>query len=327
MPFSPAESRARFEEALQTFDARREAPGVFRSWAGAVESILTPAENLTPVDVWISLLPRLLEKYGGLPAGEVGAEVTCSMYRALSLRQYPRADVELWTPRAIAVAQTTTDKRLKFMLNLGFLVSFQITKDTREAERLFASLREMLKQPDATPLMRLWVDMVEAVLLVLTAQYERCLRVTTEGLSFAEKMGVHVVDAFLQVYSAEAAQMLLDFETANRSLDQLAATLDTMKPLSLGQYHHLAASDALHRRDLTRAAFHSRECVRLWEESGFTTHIHAAWILAAHVHHALHEDEEASRRTSSVRRPISCCRAAPTAIVPGPPGPAESDFP
>jgi len=302
MPFAPAESRARFEEALGEFDARRDATGVFRSWAGAVESILTPVENLTPVDVWISLLPRLLEKYGGLPAGEVGDEVTCSMYRALSLRQYPRADVELWTPRAIAVAQTTTDKRLKFMLNLGFLVSFQISKDTREAERLFASLREMLKQPDATPLMRLWVDMVEVVLLVLTAQYERCLRVTTEGLSFAEKMGVHVVDAFLQVYSAEAAQMLLDFETANRFLDQLAATLDTMKPLPLGQYHHLAASDALHRRDLTRAAFHSRECVRLWEESGFTTHIHAAWILAARVHHALHEDEDAFRLVAETRR-------------------------
>ena len=302
MPFSPAESRTRFEEALHSFDARQEATGVFRSWAGVVESIITPMENLTPVDVWISLLPHLLEKYGGLPSGENGDEVTCSMYRALSLRQYPRADVELWTPRAIAVAQTSTDKRLKFMLNLGFLVSFQITKDTREAERLFAFLREMLKQPDATPLMRLSVDIVEAVLLVLTAQYERCLRVTTEGLAFAEKMGVHVVDAFLQVYAAEAAQMLRDFETANRFIDQLAATLDTMKPLPLGQFHHLAASDALHRRDLTRAAFHSKECVRLWEESGFTTHIHAAWILAAIVHHALHEDEDAFRLVAETRR-------------------------
>jgi DNA-binding SARP family transcriptional activator len=302
MPFSPEESRARFEEALGKFDARREASGVFRSWAGVVESIITPVENLTPLDGWISLLPRLLEKYDGLPPGEIGDEVTCSMYRALSFRQYPRADVELWTPRAIAVAQTTTDKRLKFMLTLSFLVSFQITKDTREAERLFASLREMLRQPDATPLMRLSVDMVEAVLLVLCAQYERCLRVTTEGLAFAENMGVHVVDAFLQVYSAEAAQNLRDFETANRFLDQLAATLDTMKPLPLGQYHHLAASEALHRRDLARAAFHSRECVRLWDESGFTTHIHAAWILAARVHHALHEDEDAFRLVAETRR-------------------------
>jgi DNA-binding SARP family transcriptional activator len=302
MPFSPAESRARFEEALRKFDARREAPGVFRSWSGVVESIITPVENLTPLDYWINLLPRLLEKYGGLPSGEIGDEVTCWMYRALAHRQYPRADVELWTPRALAVAQTTTDKRLKFMLTLGILVSFQITKGTMEAERLVASLREVLKQPDATPLMRLFVDALEAVLLDLIARHDRCLRVTTDGLAFAEKMGVHVLDAFLQGYAAGAAQNLRDFETAKRFLDQMASKLDTMKPLPLGLFHHLTAADALNRRDLAKAAFHSKECLRLWEESGFITHLPGALVLTAHAHHALGEDEEAFRLVSEARR-------------------------
>jgi len=302
IPFSPAESRARFEEALRKFDARREAPGVFRSWAGVVESIITPVENFTPLDGCISLLPRLLEKYGGVPPGEIGDEVTCWMYRALSYRQYPRAALKLWTPRALSVAKTTTDKRLKFMLTLGVLVSFQILRDTREAERLFASLRELLKQPDATPLMRLSVDATEVVLLDLVGRHDRCLRVATDGLAFAEKMGVHVLDAFLQGYGAGAAQNLRDFETANRFLDQMAATLDTMKPLPLGLYHYLIASDALHRRDLARAASHSKESLRLWEESGFTTHLGGAYILEAHVHHALHEDEDAARQLAAARR-------------------------
>jgi len=302
MPFSPAESRARFEEALHSFDARREAPGIFRSWAGVVESILTPVENFTPLDGWISLLPRLLEKYGGLPSGEVGDEVTCWMYRALSYRQYPRSAVELWTSRALALVRTTTDKRLKFMLTLGILVSFQITKDTREAERLIASLREVLKQPDATPLMRLSVDGLEAVLLDLVARHERCLRVTTAGLAFAENTGVHVFDAFLQGYAAGAALNMHDFETGTRFLDQMAATLDTMKPLPLGLFHYLTASEALHRRDLATAASHSKECVRLWEESGFITHLPGALIVAAHVHHALQEDEDALRFVAEARR-------------------------
>ena len=302
MPFSPAESRARFEEALGKFDARRETPGVFRSWAGVVETIITPMQNLTLLDDLIALLPRLLEKYGGLPSGEIGDQVTCGMYRALSYRQYPRAAVEFWTPRALALAQTSTDKRLKFMLNLGFLVSFQITKDTREAERMFASLREMLRQQDATPLMRLSVDIVEAVLLSLTARHERCLRVTTDGLAFAENMGVHFADAFLQAYSAGAALNLRDFETAKGILDGMAATLDTMKPLPSGMFHYLAASEALNRGDVARAAVHSREGMSLWEESGFTTHLGGAYILEAHVHHALHEDEVASRIVAETRR-------------------------
>ena len=302
MPFSPAESRACFEEALAKFDARREAPGVFLSWAGVVESIITPMENLIPLDGLISLLPRLLEKYGGLPSGEIGDEVTCWMFRALSHWRRPRAAVESWTTRTLALARTTKDQRLKFMLTLGILVSFQITKDTQEAERIFAHLRGILRQPDATPLMRLSVDALEAVCLNLMARHERCLQVSTEGLAFAEKMGVHVLDAFLQAHSAGSAHNLLDFETANRFLDRMAATLDTMKPLPLGLFHYISASEALRRRDLARAGFHAKECQKLWEESGFITHLPGAHVILAHVLHALHEDEDAARHVAEARR-------------------------
>ncbi|TFH32972.1 MAG: tetratricopeptide repeat protein, partial [Deltaproteobacteria bacterium] len=301
MPFSPAESRARFEEALHSFDARREALGVFRSWVGVVESIVLPMDNLKIVDTWISLLSRLLEKYGGLPSGEIGDEITCGMYRALSFRQYPRADVELWTPRALAVAQTNKDARLKFLLTIGIWTTY-LTKDTREAERVLASLRELLKLPDVTPMMRLLVDMLDGILLLVTARHERCLQVTNDGLAFAENLGVHIVDPFLEAYSTMAALKLGDFETANRCFDRMTVTLGTMKPLPSGLFHCIAGCEALHRRDLVKAAFHSRECLRLWEESGFSTHIPSAHILVAHVSHALREDEEADRHVEEARR-------------------------
>ena len=301
MPFSPAESRACFEEALGKFDARREAAGVFLSWSGVVESIVTPMDNLTIVDTWISLLPRLLEKYGGLPSGDIGDEITCGMYRALSFRQYPRDAVELWTPRALAVAQASKDARLKFLLTIGIWTTY-LTKDTREAERVLASLRELLRLPDVTPLMRLLVDMLDGILLLVIAQHERCLQVTTDGLAFAENLGVHIVDPFLEAYSSMAALKLGDFETANRCFDRMTVTLGTMKPLPSGLFHCIAACEALHRRDLVKAAFHSRECLRLWEESGFSTHIPSAHILVAHVSHALHEDEEAIRHMEEARR-------------------------
>lgn len=302
LPFAPAESTSRFEDALRKFDARREAPGVFLAWSGAVESIVTPMDNLKPADTWIALLPRLLEKYGGLPSGEIGEEVTCSMYRALSWRQYPRADVELWTSRAISVARTTTDTRRKFILNLGFLTSFLITKDTREAGSLFASLRENLKKPDAAPLMRLSVDMLDAVFLLVIARPEVCRDVTTGGLNFADDLGVHIADSFLEAYSAMASLKMHDFETASRFLNRLSATVDTMKPLPTGLYHLITGCHELFRREFLRAAFHSRECLRLLVDCGFTTHLPSAYILAAHVHHALHEDEDAVKHMEEARR-------------------------
>jgi len=302
IPFAPAGSRSCFEEALRKFDARREAPGVFLSWAGAVESIITPAENFTPLDGCISLLPLLIERYGGLPSGEIGDEVTCWMFVALSRRHYPRDAVALWNPRALALARTTKDKRLKFMLTLGILASFQITKDTREAVRMIASLRESLRQPDATPLIRLSVDVMEAVCLNLMALHEQCLHVSTEGLAFADNTGVHFADAFLQAHAAGSAHNLLDFKTANRFLDTMASTLDTMKPLPLGLFHFISASEALRQGEMTRAASHAKECMRLWKESGFTTHLPGAHIIVAHVHHALHEDGDADRHMTETRR-------------------------
>jgi DNA-binding SARP family transcriptional activator len=302
IPFSPAESRACLEGALARFDARCEAPGVFLSWAGVVESIITPMENLTPLDGCISFLPRLLEKYGGLPPGEIGDEVTCWMFRALSYRQRPRDAVELWKSRALSLARTTRDKRLKFMLTLGILVSFQVTKDTREALRMFTSLREALKQQDATPLMRLSVDALEAVCLNLMALHERCLQVTTDALAFAENTGVHFADAFLQAHAAGSVHNLLDLKTANRFLDTMAATLDTMKPLPLGLFHYISASEALRRDDLARAGIHANECQKLLEESGFITHLPGAHVMVAHVLHALHQDEDAARHVTEARR-------------------------
>ncbi len=302
IPFSPAESRACFEEALQKFDVRGDASGVFLSWAGVVESIITPWDNLTPLEGCISLLPRLLEKYGGLPSGEIGDVATCWMFLALSYWRRPRAALELWTTRALALAQTTRDQRHKFMLTIGILVSYQITKDTREAMRISSSLRQMLKQPETMPLLRLTVDTVEAVCLNLMALHEQCLQVATEGLAFAENTGVHVLDAALQAHAAGSAHNLLDFETANRFLNTMVATLDTMKPLPLGLYHYISVSEALRLRDLARARFHAKECQKLWEESGFVTHLSGAHIMMAHVLHALHDDEEATRHVAEARR-------------------------
>jgi len=301
MPFSPVESRARFEKALGMFDARREAHGVFLSWSGVVESIVMTMENFTPVDAWLALLPSLLERYGGLPSGEIGDEVTSSMYRALSFRQYPRADVVVWTPRAFAVAKTTTNGRLKFLLTLGIWVT-HATKETREAERVIAYSRKVLKLPDATPLMRLSVDSLDSVVSIVLARHERCLRVATEGLAFAEKMEVHLADPFLEAFAAMAAFKLRDFGTAHRFLDKMTASLGTMKPLPSGLFHCINACEALYRRDPAKAANHSKECLRLWEESGFTTHLPSAHILSAHTRHALHEDEDAARHVAEARR-------------------------
>jgi DNA-binding SARP family transcriptional activator len=306
--FSPAESTAYFEDALRKFEKRADAFGVFAAWSGAVDSILAALIDYTSLDAWTSLLPRLLERYGDLPPGVIGDQVTCGMFKALSFRQFPRADLAYWTHRALAMAQTSTDTWfmdtwLKVATATAFFYCHQTKKgDFHEAEMSLASLREILKRPDANPLMRIWVDWMEGTLSFYLSMPERCMRVVSEGLAFAESTGVHMLDSVFLGYSALSALHLGDFDTANRFLGRMAASMGTKRGFLSVLFDLVAGCEALHRRDLGKAVFHAKECLRQTEETGNRIDLPACHLLLAHAHHELHEEEEAARHLTQARR-------------------------
>jgi DNA-binding SARP family transcriptional activator len=298
-----AESQACFEEAFWEFERRKDVPGVFLAWAGVVDSIITGMESYRPLDAWIPLLPGLLERYGGLPPGVIGDQVTCSMFKAISFRQLPRDDVALWTARALAMAQRSTDLRMKVEIAAVFLYCHHTgRRGYQEAEMSLASLREALKRPDATPWMWLWVYWMEMTLSLYRAMPARCLRVVSEGLAFAETTGVHVIDTMMFGYGAVGALDLGDLETANRYLGRVAASSGRMGPLLSSKFQMIVGWEALKRGDPGKAAFHAKESLRLVEEAGDIIEAPTGHLLAAHAHHALREDEEASRHLAQARR-------------------------
>jgi len=91
---------------LQKFDARREAPGVFLSWAGAVESIITPMDNLTPLDGSISSFRAFSKRTEVSRRGDRRPGHLLDVPGTV-LPAAPRDAVELWKSRALALARTT----------------------------------------------------------------------------------------------------------------------------------------------------------------------------------------------------------------------------
>jgi DNA-binding SARP family transcriptional activator len=298
-----AESQACFEKAFWEFEKRKDVPGVFLAWAGVVDSIITGMESYRPLDAWIPLLPGLLERYGGLPPGVVGDQVTCSMFKAISFRKFPRADVALWATRALAMAQRSTDLRMKVEIAAVYLYCHHTGRQGyQEAEMSLASLKEALKRPDATPWMWLWVYWMEVTLSLYRAMPARCLSVVSDGLAFAEITGVHVIDTMLSGYGAVGALDLGDLETANRYIGRMAVSSNSMGPLLSGMFQSVIGCEALQRGDLGKASFHANECLRQGEDAGNILQAPTEHLLAAHVHHDLHEDEEASGHLAQVRR-------------------------
>ena len=303
LTYALAQSQTCFEKAFWEFKKRNDVPGVFLAWAGVVDSIITGMGGYRPLNAWIPLLPPLLEKYGRHLPGEIEDQVTCSMFKAISFRQFPRDDVAMWTSRALAMARKSTDLRLKVETAAVHFYCHQVGKGGyQDAEISLASLKEELKRPDATPWMWLWVFWTEATLSLCLAMPARCLRVVSDGLAFAETTGVHVTDTLLFEYGALAALALGDLGTANRYLGRVAASSGRMGPLLSSKFQMIVGWEALKRGDPGKASFHAKESLRLVEEAGDIIETPTGHLLAAHVHHALREHEEANKHLAQARR-------------------------
>jgi len=302
LPATPGKSLGYFEEAFRKFDERHDPLGVFLSWSGAVDSILYEGMDYTQEDPWISILPGLLEKYGGYPSVEIGHRATCCMFHALVFRRLAGAETDEWADRSYAVFSETRDLHLKIeSVMLHFL--YKLGKGGFEgAETALASLRELLKRSDATPFMRLKVDWMEALLSIFVSRHERCLRVVSDAIALEERTGIHIMDPMFVYFGSISALHLGDGETVNRFLRRMPAAFGDKGTAASSAYHFVAACDALGRGDLRKSAFHMKEHLRLLEASGNLGPLPVTHVFAAHVRHALHEDEAAAGHLERARR-------------------------
>lgn len=302
MSFSPAESRARFEKAFHAFEARQEAPGIFLAWAGVIDSFLMEMESFRPTDHWIFLLPRLLDQYQGFPSEEIEDLVTCSIFNVLVYRRLPGVDLQYWADRAQSVARKTSDPRLKIESGMALFLYGLGKGGFSDAETTLTSLRHLLKQPLTTPLMRIWVDWMEALLSIFLSDYERCLRIVSDAISHGETTGVRFLDNFFAGCGTLCALNAGDVKTANRYFHRMASSVSKMKPIPLSFYFFVAGCMALYRRDLEEALHHAEESIRQLDVTGNMTVLPIAHLLAAHIHHRLEESEDAAGHLEQARR-------------------------
>jgi len=298
LPSDAAESRRAFESAFRQFHGRRDVPGVFLAWSGIVESIIYGAEGLKPLDRWLSLLDGLMSEFGDFPSEEIGARVTCSMVRALSLRRPHDSAMERWADRAQELSRAGKDitTRIESLIHLA---SYRYGGgELRELEILLDSLREVIRRPDVSPLARLTVSWVEAAHANLASRTDRCIESVREGLGLAESTGVHVMDFMLMGQGALCSLKTGDFATAKRYLGTMASSLPLAKPWEASFYHYAAAWDALLRRDPARAAHHSDQGLNLCREVGNPWTFHLAHLQRSNLFHAAGEDGKAAEHLS-----------------------------
>jgi DNA-binding SARP family transcriptional activator len=151
----------------------------------------------------------------------------------------------------------------------------------------------MFRRPEISPLSRLMFYWLEAARMNMSGLYDRCRKVVSEGLDFADAAGVHLMDLLLLGHGALCCMHRGDVPEAKAFLRRMTFSLTAAKPWEASFYHLLAGWHALHQADHGEAFFHSGQSLALSEEVGNPWTEALACLQGAIVHHDLGRAREA----------------------------------
>jgi len=295
LPTQPGESRGDFEKAFRRFSRQKDRNGAFLSWAGAVDAILLGPGSLKTLDPWFATLGKMWKKSTPPLPEEIESRVTGAMIKALSLRRPPFVDIEVWADRAMRLARSTRDITLRFTSLLNVAYYRFHSGDFQGTGLLIDSLVGMLHRPELPPLPRLTLCWLRAAYANMHGLHEKCLKLVKEGFELADSTDVHLMDYLLAGHGALSSLHKGDPGTAAGFLRKMASGLSAARPWEAAFYHHLAAWEALHRRDQAKALFHSERCLAMCEEVGNPWTEALALLQRAFVLHEEGKTEEAIR--------------------------------
>jgi ATP/maltotriose-dependent transcriptional regulator MalT/DNA-binding SARP family transcriptional activator len=302
LPFNPAESQRYFEHAFELFNSTIDPAGLFLSWSGVMEAIFLGWGEFTQADRWISLLDDLMQRHPLFPSPEIDARVTTSMLFALTLRQPHHRHIRTWADRARAIAQKSTNIRLKSFISVYLELYYLWIGDHAGAEFVIKGVRESAATPDASPLAQILGRIIEAVYQVRMGSHDLCRKAVVEGLDIASKTGVVIWNS--QLYSQGAINALSEGKPSEAAeyLKKMEPAFVESRRIDACMYRYNTAWEALVRRDLSRARHQVEEALRLALEAGTPFHEGITRIALAQVLHEQGEDEAAMPQLSQALR-------------------------
>jgi hypothetical protein len=104
LPFSPENSRGYFYQSLQLAREAGDSDTSYRSWAGAVDSIVFEFNDLSELDFLIESFDGLRAEFPEYPSEDVEGKAATAMLTALLFRQLEHPMIDEWARRAVSLA-------------------------------------------------------------------------------------------------------------------------------------------------------------------------------------------------------------------------------
>lgn len=303
LPFNQPLARRSLQSAFDIFKKKRDRPGTFLSWIGAVNSYLYEMENLQPLDHWIQEFERLLRRHDGFPSEAIGEQATPAMFSAMMFRQPQHRGISRWQAATESVMRNTSNRTLKMSIAYDLALHYLRTGYVAKAGILIDMFSSHYKSPAGSQLQRLKWLRVKALYEHFVASYGNSLGTVEEGLHIAGETGISIFNQIFFGLGVYNSLSIGDMKNARLYLDKLASMIEqSSRRFDVIYYHRVAALVALNAGDMATAVEHATACVKISEELG-APHIHnihettLAYVLAESGRH-----REALRLTGKVRK-------------------------
>jgi DNA-binding SARP family transcriptional activator len=298
-PLNPSLSLPSFEKAFQRFKTEENAPGVFLAWSGIVESITFGFEDFKPLDRWISVFEELMQRFKGFPSEEIALRVTTNMFMALLYRQPQHAQIEIWTEKALSLAEASSniDEKVHTLNRLAQYLMFM--GDFRKTMLVMNSSQQLAQSRDPPPVALILTKYVEAAYYSQIRLHEKCLKSVFDGLEISRITGMHGADYGLLGAGVSSALMANDPTTAGKLLEEMASHSREHRPWMKCFYHLLRTQEALLRENPEEAFPHAEMSLKLSIDVGSPLSTLYCHLAKAHVMNNLKKEKEAAKHLTA----------------------------
>jgi hypothetical protein len=205
LPFEPARARARLRDALERFEARGDAIGVWLSWAAIVESVLFEWKELTVLGPVLAEHRRLAERFP-FPSPEVEARITVAAFIAASLHLPEHPSYRAWATAVRGLALAAPDPVLRLTAG-ALLVSHEaLVLGIVEPNRPVVKALDRIARDPATPAPAavLWLSAVGTHHFT-AGELDACAASAAAALDASRRFGLRAWDFVSRMLEASVA--------------------------------------------------------------------------------------------------------------------------
>ncbi|MGZ8212933.1 MAG: BTAD domain-containing putative transcriptional regulator [Methylosarcina sp.] len=266
LPFDPLNARNYLEKAYVGFCSGDDPEGLYSTWSAIMDTFFYEWQDLRPADRWITEFEDLRANHPDFPSKAIEMRTYWAMGTLLH-RQPQHRFVPIWAERAKSILNSF-DLELSVLLG-GYLIIWYLWKgSTSDAKELIQRIEPWTHSDDLSPLVKiLWLCAV-GLYHSVRGDLESCLQTVQNGLSIANKNGLHCWDFLLSAQAARCSLIAGDLASAETWISAMSTSIRNQSHINGGFLEHLKSNLAAQRGEWLKAVEHTTNGLAMALESG-----------------------------------------------------------